>query len=807
MLSKTPLRLILIIPFVAQVTTAVGLTTWLSIRNGQQAVNEVASQLREETTARINAEIHDLLSTTRAVNDLSVKTIQREHLDLTNIRSVEGPYWDYLTTFPSILGIGLGNTEGDILGMFRRIENGKTHYFLEYSSPTAQNRYVSLQLDSQGKVIQSEVTDQRIDARKRPWYQAAVEAKGPVWTDVYTSVSQVEGHALAINASQPIYGADGQLRGVASVILDLGQVSQLLEIIELSPSGQIYILEANGNLIGSSDGHNPVSVNGGRINRLPATASKSRLIRESAAFLNTYLEGNFKSIEPSLQLDFDLEGERQYLQITPIQASDQLQWFTVVVAPASYFMGQINANTRNTILLCIAALTLATGFSMLTARWVTRPLRQLNQAAKEITQGSLQCAHLGREIAATGSREVSELSHSFNQMTRQLQASFAALRASELNFKSVAAGVPGAIIRYVVRPDGSDAVSFLNAGCYELWEIEAKVAEQDVSVLWEAVYPEDFPGMQASVLESARTLETWNHEWRITTPSGRLKWLQGTGKPTRQPDGEVFWGTVVLDVSERKATEQALKVQRDFNELIANITSRFVDLSPANLDVEIEQALQDIGEVTRVDTSYIFTLDEVTQTIHMTHEWCRPGYPRRIDQLQSIPFAAFPWGMAALKQREVIYIPQVADLPEEAAIDRASWQQFNVGAVLVVPLIQRSVVIGFMGFASFSQPMTWEDSIVRLLNVMGQTIANAQKQAQDELRLVGGEERLRLALQAANMGIWEWDIANDSLIWDERMFELYHLHPEGFSKVYEAWQARGYILMIYRRPRLSSNKH
>ena len=131
----------------------------------------------------------------------------------------------------------------------------------------------------------------------------------------------------------------------------------------------------------------------------------------------------------------------------------------------------------------------------------------------------------------------------------------AALQVSEANFREMAASVPGAIIRYILRPDGTDGASYMSPGCYELWEIEAAIAEQDVSRLWVLTEPADLPAMQASIAASARTLETWDHEWRITTPSGQLKWLQGTGKPTRQPNGDVAWGMVILDVSARKIAE------------------------------------------------------------------------------------------------------------------------------------------------------------------------------------------------------------------------------------------------------------
>jgi PAS domain S-box-containing protein len=49
-------------------------------------------------------------------------------------------------------------------------------------------------------------------------------------------------------------------------------------------------------------------------------------------------------------------------------------------------------------------------------------------------------------------------------------------------------------------------------------------------------------------------------------------------------------------------------------------------------------------------------------------------------------------------------------------------------------------------------------------------------------------QRLDLATHSARMGIWDWNIVTNELIWDDRMYELYGLQPGQFGKAYEAWR-------------------
>ncbi|MEL7316519.1 MAG: PAS domain-containing protein, partial [Cyanobacteria bacterium J06559_3] len=58
---------------------------------------------------------------------------------------------------------------------------------------------------------------------------------------------------------------------------------------------------------------------------------------------------------------------------------------------------------------------------------------------------------------------------------------------------------------------------------------------------------------------------------------------------------------------------------------------------------------------------------------------------------------------------------------------------------------------------------------------------------QTEAALQQVSERLNLAVESAGIGIWDWDIANNSLIWDAQMYYLYGFTKDQFANIYEAW--------------------
>jgi diguanylate cyclase (GGDEF)-like protein/PAS domain S-box-containing protein len=60
-----------------------------------------------------------------------------------------------------------------------------------------------------------------------------------------------------------------------------------------------------------------------------------------------------------------------------------------------------------------------------------------------------------------------------------------------------------------------------------------------------------------------------------------------------------------------------------------------------------------------------------------------------------------------------------------------------------------------------------------------------RKQAEEDLR--SNERRLHLAAAAGGVGLWDWDVVKDELIWDDSMYSLYSIQKKDFSGAYHAW--------------------
>jgi signal transduction histidine kinase/FixJ family two-component response regulator len=412
---RLPLRFVLIVPFMLQISVAVGLTAWLSLRNGQKAVNDVATQLRREVSARTEDRLQAYLEMPHLANRLNADALALGQLDMQDIEKSETHFLKRLRALDLITETFVGMENGVAYGAVRDAE-GKEQFYLANDS-TQSSLYIYA-ANEQGKLTQLLNKYPGLDLRQRPWYLAAKQSKKPIWTEVFLDFASKQ---PAITAAQPVYDSQNQLLGVMGSSLFFGQVNEFLRSLKVGKTGQVFIMERSGNLISTSVQTPAFKINGEDAEPIPAFNSENYLIRETAKFLRTSF-GQLDRINESQQLEFDLKGKKQFLQVSPLKDERGLDWLIVVVVPESDFMEQIHANTRNTIWLCLAALTATTILGIYTSRWIVKPVMTMKQASEAIASGQLD-----QTVDVQGISELESLAQSFNQMTDQLNSSFSEL--------------------------------------------------------------------------------------------------------------------------------------------------------------------------------------------------------------------------------------------------------------------------------------------------------------------------------------------------------------------------------------------
>jgi signal transduction histidine kinase/serine phosphatase RsbU (regulator of sigma subunit) len=419
--GKVPLRTALIVSFVLPIFGTVGLVGYLSFRNGQKAVNNVAAQLRSEITNRIQEHVLIYLETPHLVNKLNANAIELGQVNLQEPRSVERHLWKEIQAF-SLSFTYFSTVDGKHFSAGRAADG--TLVVSSRNTSTGGKLY-QYSTNSQGERTKLKVFP-NYDPRIRPWYVAAVEAGKPVWSEIYPDFDTKE---LAVTAAQPLYDKSGRLRGVLGSDFYFSQVNEFLRSLKIGHSGQTFIIERDGMLVTTSTLNPVFIIKGNDTKRIKATESNNALISQTAKYLLEHF-GNLSKVDSSQQLNFDINGAKQFLQVTPLRDNRGLDWLIVVVVPEADFMEQINANTRTTIGLCLVALVMATAIGILTSRWVIQPILRLNTAAKDIAQGEWD-----KTVEIERSDELGELAKSFNSMAGQLKDSFETLEAKNADLQ------------------------------------------------------------------------------------------------------------------------------------------------------------------------------------------------------------------------------------------------------------------------------------------------------------------------------------------------------------------------------------
>jgi PAS domain S-box-containing protein len=285
----------------------------------------------------------------------------------------------------------------------------------------------------------------------------------------------------------------------------------------------------------------------------------------------------------------------------------------------------------------------------------------------------------------------------------------------------IASQVPGVVYQYCLRPDGSSCFPYASERIQKIYRVSPEEVREDASKVFAILHPDDYEGIVDSILSSAKNLTPWQYEYRVKFDDGTIHWLFGNALPNKQEDGSVLWHGFITDITERKKIETLLHDSEVRNALILNCA----ELGTWDWDIKTGRVI--FNEHWAGMRGY--RLDEIEQH---AREWEKHIHPDDLPKVRASVAEHFNC---------------------RSGFFHAEYRIFTKSGQWIW-ILNRGAVIEFDVDNHPKRMVGTEMDIT------------TRKLAEQRLKI--SQERLYLALQGANDGMWDWNYQTDEVYFSPR---------------------------------------
>ncbi|MBK7459359.1 MAG: PAS domain-containing protein [Betaproteobacteria bacterium] len=254
-------------------------------------------------------------------------------------------------------------------------------------------------------------------------------------------------------------------------------------------------------------------------------------------------------------------------------------------------------------------------------------------------------------------------------------------------------------------------------------------------------------------------------------------------------------------LDEPQSSAENVQQRLDFESLVSDISSKFINLRPGEVDGEIEDALRRLSDPLGIDLAVLWQWSDLTPGIATaTHVYTRQGVPAPGPLHQ----AQFPWYAQELLAGRTVVLPSLDALPAAATVDRENARLIGVQSNLALPLaVGVNQSIGVLGLNTVHTERDWPPALVKRLQLVAQVFTNALARERQEHKLLQNQARLAASADLAGLAFYEVDFRADVAHVDDRLrdlcgipadrsqglqaleFWMEHIHPDDRARVLE----------------------
>jgi len=570
-------------------------------------------------------------------------------------------------------------------------------------------------LDENGRILVHVPNDPSllgIDMSSQPFYASArgISSRGFVATPPYISL---ETHGPTMTVVRPLSG--GRMLVGELNLKELQRITTLLAT--QFNQEDVFITDAHGTLL---------------------TYSQTDLVSQRVNVQNLdILHRDLETPQALWYINQEALSQGSTLVLGAAKKTDNTNWIVVAQTPFIVVYGSLLV-AIGLVLIIIPVIWLVL---FLTLRWnfnqqIVNPLARLSAAVRSLTRGEVLPAETLQPHGVFFA-ELNELASDFEQMNRAIYERQMALTRERDLVRSILEASPEAIV--ISTPEGV-ILDCNQATCQATgYTHKEDIFGQSFDQFMEEEELDRFAEETVLLLEQGHHA---NREFTITTVNGDQYPGEISGGVVYDTVGDpVSIVRVLRDITERKEFEQALLESREVlyqrlatEELAAEVSTRFVNLSSVEIDTEIEATLAAIGAFVGADRCYLDLLSADETLVIKNYQWCTDGISLPF-MTEGVSLVGLEWFFRQLRTVGLVNLRSLDQLPDEAFAERKLWTELGCVSIVALPLTVERVLIGIMGFTTVQKEKVWQPEDIRLIGVIGEVFVNAlqRKRFEDEL--------------------------------------------------------------------------
>ena len=183
-------------------------------------------------------------------------------------------------------------------------------------------------------------------------------------------------------------------------------------------------------------------------------------------------------------------------------------------------------------------------------------------------------------------------------------------------------------------------------------------------------------------------------------------------------------------------TQSKLNGHLEFEKMMVEISTKFINLPVNKIDQNIQQAQETIAKHAGADRSHILIFNnEDKSDIKIIDEWKKTKVNSNKQEIWKADKNSFKWLFQKLRAKGSVIISKLDDLPDEASAEREMLENNGILSALCTPIKIGGNLIGLITLEMTSQIKDWEKQIPLMLEIIADVIANAIDRRHNEQHL------------------------------------------------------------------------